>query len=161
MVLGYLTSTNFSQVDGLSTGPFGFGASHGTFGTSAKGDDACPFIRALAGDPCSLADGDGEEAPNFGVLPRSEQMKKKKKKRVAEEAGWATAHFPSFRSRYNVLYRDRPGAQARRGPQQGATIRPAALRHGPTIWLVRGHDTADLRIGRAVRAWPSHRGVSQ
>ena len=35
----------------------------------------------------------------------------KEKKRAAEEAGWATSHFPSFESRYNVLYRDRLGTQ--------------------------------------------------
>ena len=46
----------------------------GTFGTSARGDDAYPLTRSLVGYPCSLVDGDGEDAPNFGVLPRAERL---------------------------------------------------------------------------------------
>ena len=46
--------------------------------------------------------------------------KKKKRENGAEEAGWATAHLSSFRSRYNVLYHDRHGLGA-----PGGSTRPS------------------------------------
>ena len=51
-----------------------------------------------------------------------------KKKIGAREAGWATVHF------HFVLGHNTANCivtQAHRGAQQGATIRPATLRHGP------------------------------
>ena len=76
----------------------------------------------------------------------------KEKKRAAEEARWATAHFPSFESRYNVLYRDRLGTQlgwAQPGGHDTARTRPRHGRACATILLAcaRANDV------RAPMAW--------
>ena len=62
----------------------------------------------------------------------------------AGEAGWATARF------HFVLGHDTANCimtQACKGVQQGATIRPVALRHSQ-----QGHDTADLHMSERQRA---------
>ena len=68
--------------------------------------------------------------------------------------------LPIFQSesRYNGLYRD----IGRRGVQQGATIRTATLRHGPTTWPARATTRSACTQGRAAHAhaWLGH-GVSR
>ena len=48
-------------------------------------------------------------------MEKNEKKNDLKKKKKVAEPGWATAHFPSLGSRYNLLYRGRHGLGARQG----------------------------------------------